>query len=71
MLIGLTAVVQDVLILATRIHQRIGKDRHSVKGTVLVDAFGQGKNGGRKPSGVEGDGTKEIAEDVSEHLWCE
>jgi hypothetical protein len=37
----LPAVEEDVLVLATRFFQRIGKDWHSVKRFVCVDAIGK------------------------------
>jgi hypothetical protein len=65
MLSRLSAVVQDVFVVAPGILKGIGKDGHSVKGSLVVDAIGEGKYGGSEPRGVEGDGAEGIAEDVN------
>jgi len=60
------AVVKDVVVVATSVLQRISKDRHPVKGTLLVDAFGYRNDIGGEPRRVNDKGTKGIAENISE-----
>ena len=44
-----SAVVQNVLVVATRVHQGIRQHRKAVKGTLLGDAFCEREDGGREP----------------------
>src|SRR4051812_43248989 len=66
MLTRLTAVVEDVFVVATGVLKCIGEDRHPVKGTLLVDVFGKSDDGGSQPRRVDGDGAEGVAEDVSQ-----
>jgi hypothetical protein len=58
MLARLSAVVEDVVVIATSILQRIGKDGHSVKGFLDVDAVGERNDCGSEQEGVECDGAE-------------
>jgi len=60
------AVVENFGILAPGILESVGEDRHPVEGTLDVDAFGEGKDCGGEPGGVEGDGAEGVAKDVAE-----
>src|SRR2546425_12184336 len=62
----LSAVAEDVFFVAPGVLKCVGKDRHSVKGTILVDAFGKNANVGREPRWFNDDGAEGVAEDVSE-----
>ena len=62
----LSAVVQDVLVLAPSILKGISKDWETIKGTLGVDAFGERENGGGEPGGIEGDGAEGVAYDAME-----
>ena len=63
-----SAMTDDLLVLATRVHQRVGKDWHSLEGFVLVDAASHVDDVGGSPAGVECDGAEGVAEDVAEKL---
>ncbi|HEV3436887.1 MAG TPA: hypothetical protein VG122_05990 [Gemmata sp.] len=65
MLARLSAVVQDVGIVATDILKGIGKDGHSVEGSLFVDASCKSNNGGSEPRVVDGDGAEGVAENVA------
>src|SRR5262249_15479578 len=64
------AVVQDVLVVTTGVGQGIGKYRHSVKGTLFVNALSDPGNHSSvpgEPSMVDDDGAEgERAKDVTE-----
>ncbi|WP_157469202.1 hypothetical protein [Gemmata sp. SH-PL17] len=66
MLTGLPAVIEDVIVITTGVLEGVGQDRHQVKGTILVNAFGKGANDRGKPRRFECDRTKGVAEDVTE-----
>ncbi len=61
------AVVQDVFVRATSIHECITKNWHSVEGTVLVDALSESEDGGGEPRSGEGYGAEGVAEDVTQY----
>ena len=69
MLARLSAVVQDVVVVATSVLKGVGKNQHSVKGTLLVNAFRKDANVGREPGRIDGNGTEGVAEDVSNNLY--
>ena len=65
----LAAVIQDFFIVATSVLKGICQDRHSVEGLLLVNASGQGEDGGGKPGGVEdygaeGKGTEQLPKKI-------
>ena len=68
MLTRLSAVVQDIVVVATGVLKGFGKDRHSVEGFLGVDARGEDEDVGRKPGGVDGDGAEQVrSEEFSYH----
>src|SRR4051794_13148993 len=62
-----SAVVQDAGVVAARVLQGVGQDGQVVEATVLVDGIGEGRDGGRPPGGIEGDGAEGVADDVPEN----
>ncbi len=62
----LSAVAEDVLVVAPGILKGIGQNGHAVEGTLGVDSAGEGNDGGREPNWVKGDGAEGVAEDITE-----
>ena len=65
----LAAVLKNVLVVSTGVFQGVGKDRHSVESTVIINALCDPPNGvvvPSEPCRVDGDGTKGVAEDAPE-----
>jgi len=60
------AMVDDLFVIATGVHQGIRKDRHAVEGAVFVDGLGDFDDVGREPARIERDGAEGVAEDVAE-----
>ena len=58
----------DFLIIATGIHQGIGKNRHPVEGSFGVDGVHQIGHVGREPTRVDGDLVEGVAEVVAEEV---
>jgi hypothetical protein len=50
----LTAMVQDISIVATGVFEGIAEDRHALEGTLVVDGLGQSEDDGGAPGGIEG-----------------
>ena len=65
MLTRLSAVVQDVFVVAPGVLQCISEDRHSVECSFGVDTTGKSKNGRCEPGGIESDRAEGDAEDVT------
>ena len=63
------AMAQDVVAVAASLLKSISEDGESVEGTVLVNALGEGGDGGCEPGGVSGDGVEMVAKDVSKEVW--
>ena len=61
-------MANDLLVFATGIHQRIGKDWHSLEGFVFVDAASHIDDVGGSQTGVEGDGAEGVKESGRRHL---
>ncbi len=61
-----SAMGNERLIVATGIHQGIGKNGHSVEGSLVIYGLRKVDDGGREPASVDGDGAEEVAEDVAE-----
>src|SRR5262249_21263206 len=66
MLARLSAVVQDVGIVAAGIFEGVGEDGQAVEGSVVVDRLGQGDDVRCSAGGVESDRAEGVAEDVSD-----
>ena len=62
---SLSAVVQNVLVVATGILKCVGKNRHWGEVTAFIRLAGERKNGGREPYGFNEHGTEGIAEGMS------
>jgi len=58
-------MVQNLITIATGVLKGVGKNGHSVKGTLGIDAGGKGDDSGSEPRWVESHGAKVIANDVS------
>ena len=66
-----TAVVENVSVVASAILKRISKDRHSLKGSVGVDALCDAANRTvipSEPCWVDGDGAEKVADDFSQQV---
>jgi hypothetical protein len=55
-------VIQDRVIIAAGILEGVGKDRHAAERPVGEDRLGEADDGGRLPSGVEGDRAEWVPE---------
>jgi hypothetical protein len=62
----LPAVVQDVLGRAAGFFESVSEDGKALEGTVVVDGLSEFLDGWGKPSGIDGNGAKRIAEDVKQ-----
>jgi hypothetical protein len=62
------AVVQNVEVVAARILKCVGKVRQAVNGTLLIDPFSESDDGGREPSGFDGDGAEGVPKDVTDAI---
>lgn len=65
MLAGLAAVIQDIGVGTAGFFEGVGKDGHSVEGTVIVDGLGNPLNRAvvpGQPRKINGDGAEEVAE---------
>ena len=60
-----SAMRNDLLVLASGVHQSIGQDRHPLKRPVVVDRLGQADSVRGTPAGVEGDGAEWVAVDAA------
>jgi len=60
-----TAVVQHVVVVATRVLQRIGENRHAVERPLRVDACGKRDDIGREPRRGDGDEAEGVTEDAA------
>src|ERR1019366_3722730 len=61
-----SAMAQDFLVVASGLLQGVGQLRHPVEGSLIVVRAGQFNDGGRQPSGIDGDRSERVGEDVSE-----
>src|SRR5262245_15287050 len=66
---GTATVVEDLVVVATRILKRVGKNWHGGELTRLVHLPGERQHGVCAPSGIEGDRAERIAEDVAKQLY--
>jgi hypothetical protein len=57
-------VVEHVGVVAPGVLEGVGQDRQPVEGTVGVDAFGEGEDGGREPRRIDGHGPEGVPEDI-------
>jgi len=62
------AMADDLFVLATGIHQCIGKYRHTLEGFVFVDSASDIDDVGGSPTGVKRHGAEGVAEDVAEEI---
>src|SRR5207248_1564906 len=62
------AVVQDVRVLAARVLEGVGQDRHGAELPRLVHLPGEFDGRGRAPGRVEYDGPERVAEDVADEM---
>jgi hypothetical protein len=62
-------MVQDVVVIASGVLKGVSQDWHSVKSTLLVNAFGKNANVGREPSGINGGGAERVSHNLSQNSW--
>ena len=65
MLARLSAVVQDVRVIAAGVFQGIGQDRQAVEVAVVVDSCCEGNDGGSAPGRIAGRGPEGTAENAT------
>src|SRR5438128_1474732 len=58
-------VLEDVLLLATRLLQRVRQDRQAVEGSFLIDGFRKLLHGRGEASGVKCNGAERVANNLS------
>src|SRR5580700_872731 len=64
----LSAVISDVLVVATGILKGISEDRHRGEVARIVHLLGKGEDGGSEPRRVESDGVEWIAEYAADEV---
>ena len=62
----LTTVVEDIVVVAFGVLQRVGQDRQPLEGAVIVDAPCDSDGDLGAPGGFEGDRAKRVAEDLAD-----
>src|SRR4051812_12291077 len=59
-------MAQNSVFVAPSVHQGLGQDRQSVKGSVFVDSAGKAQHILSPPARIESNWTERVAKDVSE-----
>ena len=68
MLRRLSAMVQDVGIIAAGVFEGVGEDGKAVEGAIVVDGLGKGGDVRCSPGGIERDGTKWVAQNIANQI---